>query len=131
MSRLTKKSRIGDDNKYYITGLLNYEQIESALDNLTEKLGQLEDIEEKIVCPLEVVWKATNNGFYTIDGKHFTNYMDEETRMCCIILFRFIKYDNEIIAIVGKNEIGAPDTWYEYRTRDYKKTWWLKEDKSE
>lgn len=96
-----------------------------------EKLGRLKNIEKQLGCPLEVVWKATNDGFYAIGGKHFTNYMNYRTREQCAIVFRPMKYDNEIVAIVGKNEIGASDTWYEYSTKDYKKTWWLKEDKTE
>ena len=44
---------------------------------LYEKLNRYERIEEQLGCSLEVVWKATNDGFYNIGGKHFTNFYRE------------------------------------------------------
>lgn len=80
------------------------------------KLGKLEDIEEELGCPLEVVFKALKEGIYCVD------------------------YDNQIIRKFqaplcfnstskqfywSGNNIGYPDL------KDYQKTWWLKGEKYE
>jgi hypothetical protein len=74
------------------------------------KLGKLEDLEEQIGCPLDVVVKALKQDyFYTKSGKHSRLEFGTYGFEWCIC--------------------------YELRTQirvaDYKKTWWLKEDKSE
>ena len=69
---------------------------------LSEEKQRYESVKEELGCTIEVVWKATNDGFYTIGGKHFANYMNDITREECSIVFRPMKYDNEIVAIVGK-----------------------------
>ena len=54
MSRLTKKL---NDESYWP------EIRKVSLSQLIDKLGKLEDLEEKLGCPLEVVFKALTDGF--------------------------------------------------------------------
>lgn len=76
-----------------------------------EKLGKIEDWEEELGCPLEVMLKAMKEG------------------ICCV------DYDNQIIRVFkaplcfnstskqfywSGNNIGYPDL------KDYQKIWWLK-----
>lgn len=93
----------------------NYKDFVFSSEQLMyEKLGQLEDLEEKLGCPLDIINKALKKGIY------IKNIYDEMTNFKCRLT-----YKNE--------ELG----WYfniingYVMVKDYKKTWWLKEDKSE
>ena len=70
--RLTEKSRISCDDKYY-TDYINYEQMVKTLDNLTQKLGQLEDIEEELGINLITLFKALKNGIWSKEHLNFPN----------------------------------------------------------
>lgn len=76
-----------------------------------DKLGKLEDLEEEIGCPLEVVFKALGNGIYVYNGNHY------------VVFLKYYKVHNKFRL---KDVNGLL-----YSLEDYKKTWWLKEDKSE
>ena len=77
------------------------------------KLGKIEDLEEEIGCPLDVVFKALKDGIYTKDlpreelSKQFVRLSNVETEWYLI---------NMIMCV---------------NLKDYKNTWWLREDKSE
>lgn len=97
--------------KYYQEGI--------TLDSvraLKEKNAEYKDLEEEIGCPLDVAFKALKNGIYVAEGT-------------------FEKYDVRGIELRGLSVISKICSYAEcdficYYT-DYKKTWWLKEDKSE
>ena len=98
MSRFTKYDK---KQKQYIRLVSRL-----AVDN---KLGKLEDLEEQLGCPLEVVFEAIKNGIYDKKGFHYTVILDLDfLRAYPLDLF--------------------DEKW---QLSDYKKTWWLKEDKSE
>lgn len=79
-----------------------------AVDN---KLGKLEDLEEQIGCPLEVVVKALKIGIYT----NLKNWNREDlTKYFCLNL-----YNIETEWFLGNPIILV-------NLKDYKKTWWLK-----
>ena len=85
----------------------NYEQIIDA--QRYNKLAELEDIEEQLGCPLEVVFKALKDGIFV---EKYNNIYDlklakYKTGFC-------LENENHILSITN-----------------YKKTWWLKKDKSE
>ena len=86
----------------------------SKLDQVITKLGKLENIEEELDFSIEVIFEALKNGIY------IKNILDEMINFKCMLV-----YKNE--------EIG----WYFHiingyvLLKDYKKTWWLKADKSE
>lgn len=107
MNRLTKR-----DYKHWVqtNGYYNKKNAQ-RLTKITHKLGALEDLEEELGCPLEVVFKALKEG------------------ICCV------DYDNQIIRVFkaplcfnstskqfywSGNNIGYPDL------KDYQKIWWLK-----
>lgn len=101
MSRLTRKLGEG----FYVAFVPN-------TDTLKEKLGKLEDIEEGLGCPLEVVFKALTFGFVNSLKEKFST--------------------NEYNITLWKTDFG----WVLYITglgcyplKDYGKTWWLKGDK--
>ena len=127
MSRLTKN--ISDKQTYCGYEVKNckyqqlydfeeYNELEDYVDcDLTlaiDKLGQLEDLEEQQGCPLNVVFKAVQNGIYT------KNLPSEN----------IIKQFNLQLSNIQTE-------WYLFNNimcvnlKDYKKTWWLKEDRSE
>ena len=84
------------------------------------KLGKLEDLEEELGCPLEIAFKALKDGIYTKESE-----LDKELEL----------YDVRGIELKGLGVIskicsyGECDFTCYYK--DYKKTWWLKENREE
>ena len=100
-------------------------------DMIFNKLGRLEDLEDELDCPLDVVFRAIENGIIimgstdkygdstiwvdtipvtvTIEGKHTF----EEPRL--------IKYEEWCFSCKNGSYRGC------VALKDYKKTWWLKE----
>ena len=112
MSRLTNKV----DGKYYpIMNQYGYDNVRNEIYN---KLGKLEDIEEEIGCPLDVVFKALKNGIYF----NFNRTSKEE----------FIEpIDLSLKLSLGGFYCLYFEQWndgYEVELAYYKKTWCLKED---
>ena len=113
MSRLTKKfnDNSGYEVKEYGTEF-NEVKLNAYLDAV-DKLGKLEDLEEQLGCPLEVVVKALEYGIYAKDlpreelSKQFVRLSNVETEWYLI---------NNIMCV---------------NLKDYKISFWLKEDKSE
>jgi hypothetical protein len=80
------------------------------------KLGRLEDLEEEIGCPLEVVREALKYGIY----------------------FKDLIKDYKLIYIPAVTLTSINTEWYLsnqinicLNVKDYKVLWWLKADKSE
>lgn len=103
MSRLT---RYDEKQKQYIRLASRL-----AVDN---KLGKLEDLEEQLGCTLEVVFKALENGVYYEDVANCMKYMVVDLHFN--LEGDFILYFDDEEYLLVKN---------------YKRTWWLKKDKSE
>lgn len=101
MSRLTKK--VGE----------NYCSQSGDFYDLYNKLGKLEDLEEELGCPLEVLVKALIEGVYYEDTDNYMIYLP--------VFLDFNLDDNYILYYVDEKLL----------TKDYKKTWWLRKDKSE
>lgn len=79
------------------------------------KLGKLEDLEEELGCPLEVIGKALKSGVYHILGSG-KMYLER-----CLKLNYYS----------GIEEWSLIKKGLSFNLKDYKKTWWLKGDKSE
>lgn len=107
MNRLTKKTELGD----YI--FIDGEMV--CPNEIATKLGQFEDLQDELSCPLDVVFKALKNGCHIQDEGYFD---------CPDIYFHPLEMEF-VIGWANKNNMG-----YEL-LKDYKKTWWLKEDLSE
>lgn len=143
MSRLTHKDF---DNNYYcyktrddfIDGYFTRENKEWFYGNVVDKLGKLEDIEEELGCPLEVVFEALSKGIeYEI--KITTFLVVDETiptkRLAKRKNIREIKLQKDIDKFVflvpydiSRCGILQSDRIY---LKDYQKTWWLKGERNE
>ena len=117
MNRLTKKFNGEYYRKDADTIMFN-----SKTDyNAIQKLGKLEDIEEELGCPLEVVLKALKEGIvYEKENKYvlipnliFAQLLNED-----VDDYHFINYD---LPNLENNLI--------VKLSDYQKTWWLKGEK--
>jgi hypothetical protein len=91
--------------------------------NEITKLGELEDLEEQLGCPLDVAVKALLNGIY----ESYTDFSDNTTKTRHRDVRGVGEYGLIVINILC--HYAECDETFEYK--DYKKTWWLKEDKSE
>ena len=75
-----------------------------------KKLGKLEDLEEQIGCPIEVLFRALEQEMiYTAFDNKPHHFMVENR------FGKYLIYDKEWLI----------------ELKDYKKTWWLKADRSE
>ena len=94
----------------------NWEELIKVLDDVEQELEELskyKNPEQELGCPLEVREKAFKNGFYDVDGnsyfcEHYVPYLKQ-------------MHTTGIMAHTEKH----------FNLADYKKTWWLREDKSE
>ena len=104
MSRLT----------YYDAKQKQYIRLASrlAVDN---RLGKLEDLEEQLGCPLEVRCKIVTNSSIFVDDT-------EEQELKVGLVFEDGFYAD---SWVRDNQ----ERFFKYK--DYKVTWWLREDKEE
>lgn len=116
MSRITEKNKF--DTHYGIS--ISKNLLQSAYD----KLGKLEDLEEELGCPLEVVItpyfkRGKLEVFYRGKIREVIRVVafEQATRPYMDVFYR----DNE------KEQFKVKTIWLD----DYKKTWWLKEDKNE
>ena len=130
MSRLTYKEK-------WIDEFVNEEhQYQSRSDGCVDKLGRLEDIEEELGCPLEVVFEALSKGIeYEIEISTYHAVGDTiPTKRLAkrknIQEIKLKKYINKFVFFVpydySRSGIVINDIIY---LKDYKKTWWLKGDK--
>ncbi len=78
--------------------------------DLYNKLGKLEDLEEQIGCSLEILFRALKEGIYVCNLSYRINVS--------------LHYDKDL---------GFYFRWLDdgYFLKNYKISWWLKEDKSE
>ena len=110
MERLTKK--VGE----------NYCSQSGDFYDLYNKLGQLEDLEEKIDCPLDVRERALKTFYW----EEFEN--DENIKNYYVYAFNneflYVCFTYDKDGILTTKETVLPLQYY-------KKYWWLKKDKSE
>ena len=111
MSRLTIKN-----GNYYCSP-----DSETSLKPVYDKLGKLEDIEEQLGCPLEVVFKALMNGAYLeiIGNKVSDNDMVYHKNISINSSEIILQRTNNSCIVIHR------------KLTDYKKTWWLSETKEE
>jgi hypothetical protein len=88
-------------------------------DDLFEKQ---KDIEEQIGCPLDVVFKALANGFKFIVSSHKLGTLNQIVNQIIYCDYAYLYYANDVNAWC----IATIHDWF--YLKDYKKTWWLKED---
>lgn len=120
MGRLTEKVKNTED---YIRLATKDKQ------EFINKLGRLEDLEEQLECSLEVVAQALSRGFYIDVNKieidpPLKNSQEDLLLVNCPKDFRLNLWYERI-------EVASFGHYLEIYLKDYKNTWWLKEDKSE
>ena len=116
-------------------------QLEATIANLErdkqilkDELFKYRDIAKELGCPLDMILNLIKNS-NTLDEHSHTQdiYFDYKGKL---ISGSFIKleYNNEFIINVETTEMFDScydiDS-YDLKVKDYKKTWWLREDKSE
>lgn len=135
MSRLTKSYVAVNGNTYY-------EKVENPIISyldVSTKLGKLEDLEEELGnnfsgknedCSFKVLFEATKNGFwYQVTKKKFIHLVPDDNHS--------IIYDwNGGYPVLQYMEVTKDFAYtnqcvYDVYFTDYKKKFWLKEDKSE
>lgn len=117
MSRLTSepfRRKLDDSSENYKVRRYGREEWETLAQNAINKLGRLEDIEEELGCPLEVVFKAIEDGVY-IEVEHLPDVI-ERPRL-------YYSDDNKCYCL----EMLYGE--YVVKLSDYQKTWWLKGEK--
>ena len=123
MSRLTDKKFLAN---FKAIKNINPNYVASKEELMYVKLGKLEDLEEEIGCPLEIRERALN-GFYIVGYGYVSNDDD----------FIYLRKDNKgyYLKVVIHPSKPIPPDFYGYcdihYLKDYKKSFWLKEDKSE
>jgi len=101
------------------------------LDKLLEMATTYEELSKQLGCPLDFIFKVLQAPKIYIDKMNVRSEYDNS--------FKFHSKSNNYIinpyAIDGKKpEFLFVDRWssgYDLRLKDYKKTWFLKEDRSE
>ena len=92
--------------------------------DLWNKLGQLEDIEEELGIDLITLFKALQNGVWVEVNPIDIDFENPKT----MYLEEFLTLEKRLD---GTLCLDARDYVDELELKDYKKTWWLKEDKTE
>lgn len=105
------------------------------LSCLVDKLGQLEDLEKELGCPLDVVFKAMTMGIMIKNSDEFWehNYSEYDEK--------YVYFSTEEISLKNwqchgidnvtnsfQINFGDDDEFCVY-LKDYKRTWWLKGEK--
>lgn len=124
MERLTKKhdgsgsyTQFGD--KYIPNHNIRHKQC-------VEKLGKLEDIEEELRIPLEVLFKALKDGAYTkFDGQIW--------KCTSIDIFYSDYFEKYLLEAYYIENVETFDSSYEHplNIEDYRKTWALTREELE
>ena len=146
MNRLTKKFNGEYYRKDADTIMFNSETDYNAI----QKLGKLEDIEEELGCPLEVVFKAIDKGIKT--KKHYDLGSGQEFKEYIEVVEPHLTFTSVGLDWLDENEYfqDYANEWcfhfkdYRYieneendeyeclvKLSDYQKTWWLKGEKNE
>lgn len=125
MERLTKK----DNNYYQFANEVNNDYVVNEFNNnFYLKLQQLENIEEELGCSIEVLFKAIKDGIYFINIHNELEFLGEALSFNQKITTKKFIFDNSWYKCLNDDKKEKSDEIY---LEDYKKTWWLKEDRSE
>ena len=115
MSRLTFKHR-----DFYLSQA-------PCTDDLALKLGKLEDIEDELGCPLDVVFKALKDKEIVVKHTYGLNEPVEKLKTHKISGLQFNKTD----FVFWLYDDIVTDLEFDVNVKDYKKTWFLREEKNE
>lgn len=126
MNRLTHKNMVF---------MLARSSCKTLFDKIYRKLSKLEDLEEQLGCPLDVVFKAIVDGIVIIGDRNeyadMTLWLDTKPTTALIGEKRdfeeprLIKYNEWCFSCNSGSYSGC------VKLKDYKKTWWLSKTKEE
>ncbi len=107
-------NRLTDINKC----IVNYKQsyTDEEISNIIVKLGKLEDLEDELGCPLEVVFEALKQGIYSTQYRNCEQEIDDVK----LVEPSLVVIDNEFCFDCGDGG------YYNVALKDYQKTWWLR-----
>ena len=111
MSRLTKKL----DEGFYVSNA-------PCTDDLKNKLGKLEDLEDELGCPLEVVFKTLKEGILVNDIKFTINGEESSKTIFREIIFTYNKFYKDYGFGFGMDENGNNPLWW-ISLKDCQKFW--------
>lgn len=118
MKRLTTKNK--QFNDYSVAENLRHLDVRDYLYSINQKMGKYEDLEEQIGCPLEVRCKIYQGVEVFVESVYWDS-LDEEDKT---------SLTKQTVSSINSNGFstfsGKQCYW-----KNHKKTWWLKEDKSE
>lgn len=131
MKRITKKLNepyvIDKNNIMYYVDSSSMTVTNSKGLNMANKLGKLEDIEEQLGCPLEAREQALKQR-YIYTTWHSRDGLEKQE-------ITHLVYDKDIKMWIFKDLEKNTEGFYcelaNIPVDGYKKTWWLKEDRSE
>ena len=113
------KELVNADKKFKYKNIVNFN-----CDNIKEELNyasNCHNLEEQIGCPLEVVFKALKEGIYY-------KFIETDCKLNKMIVPMSRIIDDKYCWTCPK---WTSTTLMNVKLKDYKKTWWLKEDMSE
>lgn len=123
MSRLTNKRLAQASEGDYFIERKKEEIIKNPdVKEIYRKLAKYENLEEELGCPLEVVVKALRDGVYCLNSDGTTRW----------ILRGMVIHTKDSIGFgfLDEREIYTDEPEL-FLWKDYKKTWFLREDRSE
>ena len=130
LEKLEKETIIYDDEErkthYGTLGEKRKNLVELIKQDL-EELEKYKSIEKELGCPIEVLIKAIKGGIWFINEYDKLEQIDEELTFNIKLATGKFIISNDYYCCKNKEIYKANDIYLE----DYKKTWWLKEDKSE
>ena len=120
MNRLTKFNN--EKKKYFVLTPKNvtYESMEQTFQNIADKLGKYEDLQEEFGCPLEVMFRAIDEGVCVS-----VKILDLETTDT--IERPRLYYSDDFKCYCFELLFGE----YVVKLKDYQKTWWLKGERDD
>ena len=93
---------------------VDYDNLLNDAADIAKQLMQYKDLEKQIGCPLKVLFKALTNGIYCEDVNNNIYYISVDLHINLDGVWLLFFNDAEWVL-----------------TKNYKKTWWLREDGSE
>ena len=99
-----------DENQKRYFHKFTTDGFDTMFQKVCTKLYDFEELEERVGCPLDVVFTALNDGIWSV---RYNTYQHSK-------ISRLIFMSDGYYLVVG-------DSYY--NLKDYKKTWWLSETK--
>lgn len=104
----------------------------NEFDSICDELIKYKDYEEDLKCPLEVLEKGIKKFYeYDVINNRMLEYTDDDFENDRYARFEIVvNLNRQKIIVIDYMDIADIDI-RRFKLKDYKKTWWLKKDKSE